>query len=98
MADKAATVYIVDLGKDMGKKHSGRDESDLDFALRYVWDKITSTVANGRKTDTVGVLGLRTDGRRGTPNSKPKILICDTQIPTMSRLLMMTTLTTTLPF
>ncbi|RPA80123.1 SPOC domain-like protein [Ascobolus immersus RN42] len=62
MADKAATVYVVDLGASMGQFHSGRTESDLDFALRYVWDKITDTVMNGRKTDTVGVVGFRTDG------------------------------------
>lgn len=44
MADKAATVYIVDVGRSMGVKHSGRSESDLEYALRYVWDKITTTV------------------------------------------------------
>ncbi len=44
MADKEATVYIVDLGSSMGEKHNGRDESDLDWAMQYVWDKITSTV------------------------------------------------------
>ena len=44
MADKRATVYIVDVGKSMGKKRHGRAESDLDFALKYVWDKITNTV------------------------------------------------------
>ncbi|KAI9837987.1 MAG: ATP-dependent DNA helicase II subunit 2 [Sarea resinae] len=61
MADKEATVYIVDVGQSMTRQHSGRDESDLDWVMRYVWDKITSTVATGRKTATVGVLGLRTD-------------------------------------
>lgn len=44
MADKEATVYIVDVGKSMGAKHSGRQESDLDWAMTYIWDKITSTV------------------------------------------------------
>lgn len=62
MADKAATVYVVDLGASTANFNSGRTESDLDFALRYVWDRITSTVMNGRKTDTVGVVGFRTDG------------------------------------
>lgn len=44
MADKEATVYIVDVGQSMGEKRNGRTESDLDWAMRYVWDRITSTV------------------------------------------------------
>jgi len=62
MADKQASVYIVDLGCSMGERHSGRDETDLEFAAKWVWDKITSTVMTERKTDTIGVVGLRTDG------------------------------------
>lgn len=46
----------------MGKTRRGRTESDLDWAMRYVWDRITSTVATERKTATLGVIGLRTDG------------------------------------
>ncbi|KAL8929754.1 MAG: hypothetical protein Q9172_000311 [Xanthocarpia lactea] len=61
MAEKEATVYIVDVGLSMGAIHNGRDVSDLDFAMTYVWDKITSTVALDRKTATLGVVGLRTD-------------------------------------
>jgi len=44
MADKEATVYVVDVGMSMGRKNNGRQQSDLDWAMRYVWDKITSTV------------------------------------------------------
>lgn len=44
MADKEATVYIVDVGRSMGEMRNGRTESDLDWAMGYVWDKITSTV------------------------------------------------------
>ncbi|KAL8689527.1 MAG: hypothetical protein Q9224_004620 [Gallowayella concinna] len=62
MAEKEATVYVVDVGVSMRAKNSGRDISDLDFAMTYVWDKITSTVALERKTATLGVIGLRTDG------------------------------------
>ncbi|KAI0180972.1 ATP-dependent DNA helicase II subunit 2 [Hypoxylon sp. FL1284] len=61
MADKEATVYIVDLGSTMGRRNSGRSESDLDWSMRYVWDKISTTVAASRKTWTVGVVGVRTD-------------------------------------
>ncbi|KAJ4993687.1 Ku70/Ku80 N-terminal alpha/beta domain-containing protein [Stagonosporopsis vannaccii] len=70
MAGKEATVYIVDLGASMGQKHHGRDHTDLDWALDYVWDKITTTVcrrslgdlvATGRKTALMSVVGCRTD-------------------------------------
>jgi ATP-dependent DNA helicase 2 subunit 2 len=61
MADKEATVYIVDLSKSMSKKHNGREENDLEWALLYVWDKVTATVNTGRKTATLGVIGLGTD-------------------------------------
>jgi ATP-dependent DNA helicase 2 subunit 2 len=46
MADKEATVYIVDVGRSMGKRHQGRDKTDLDWALQYFWDKVTSVVRN----------------------------------------------------
>ena len=62
MAEKESTVYIVDVGASMGSTQTGRDVSDLDFAMTYIWDKITSTVALDRKTATLGVVGLRTDG------------------------------------
>jgi ATP-dependent DNA helicase 2 subunit 2 len=61
MADKQATVYIVDQGQSMGRKHNGRDEIDLEYGMRYVWDKITTTLLASRVTWTVGVVGLRTD-------------------------------------
>lgn len=61
MADKEATVFILDLGSSMAHTHSGREESDLDWSMRYVWDKITDIVAASRKTLCVGVIGLRTD-------------------------------------
>ena len=61
MADKEATVFILDLGSSMSQTHDGRSESDLDWSMRYVWDKITDIVASNRKTLCVGVVGLRTD-------------------------------------
>lgn len=45
MAGKEATVYIVDVGASMGEKRGGREQSDLEWALEYVWDKITTTVS-----------------------------------------------------
>ncbi|KJX97255.1 ATP-dependent DNA helicase II subunit 2 like protein [Zymoseptoria brevis] len=61
MASKEATVYIVDVGKTMGERQNGRSQNNLDFALEYVWDKITATIATNRKTAMAGVIGLRTD-------------------------------------
>ena len=62
MAGKEATVYIVDCGRTMGETSHGRKQSNLDWALEYVWDRITAGVATGRKTVLGAVLGLRTDG------------------------------------
>lgn len=45
MAEKEATVFIVDLGRSMGGRSSGRDEPHLDWAMQYVWDRITSAVS-----------------------------------------------------
>lgn len=64
MADKEASVYIVDLGSSMADCHNGRSEPDLDWSMRYVWDKIATTVAASRKTWNVGVVGLKTDETR----------------------------------
>ena len=61
MADKEATVYIIDVGHSMSQKHHGRTQSDLDWAMNYVWDKITTTMSLDRKTTLQGVIGLRTD-------------------------------------
>lgn len=44
MAEKEATVYIVDVGESMGRCRHGREISDLTWAMKYVWDKITTTV------------------------------------------------------
>ncbi|KAF1816526.1 ATP-dependent DNA helicase II subunit 2 [Eremomyces bilateralis CBS 781.70] len=62
MAEKEATVYIIDVGSSMGEIHHDRTQSDLDWAMQYVWDKITAAVATDRKTLFMGVIGLRTDG------------------------------------
>jgi hypothetical protein len=53
MAGKEAVIYILDLGKSMGEKRHGRDQTDLDWALEYVWDKITNTVSRRSYGDLV---------------------------------------------
>jgi ATP-dependent DNA helicase 2 subunit 2 len=44
MADKEATVLIMDLGASMGYREQGRDMTNLEWAMQYVWDKITAKV------------------------------------------------------
>lgn len=61
MSDKEASIYVIDLGSSMANCNNGRVESDLDWSLRYVWDKITTTAQAKRKTWCVGAVGLRTD-------------------------------------
>jgi ATP-dependent DNA helicase 2 subunit 2 len=61
MADKQATVYIVDVGLSTGDCHNGRVESDLNYGMRYVWAKITETMSANRPASwSVGAVGLRT--------------------------------------
>lgn len=61
MADKEATVFVVDVARSMGKSHQGREQSDLDWSLQYVWDKVSTIVGTGRKTLMAGVIGVGTD-------------------------------------
>jgi hypothetical protein len=51
MADKEATVYIIDVGASMGRRHSGREQTDLEWAMQWVWDKITYTVPRTSSSD-----------------------------------------------
>lgn len=60
MAEKEATVYVVDVGKSTAQKHEN-GETKLNFALTYVWDKVTSIMALDRKTTLQGVVAVRTD-------------------------------------
>ena len=62
MADKECTVFIVDVGQSMGEKRHGRDKTDLDWSLEYVWDKLGTIIQTNRKTLFTSVMGLRTDG------------------------------------
>lgn len=61
MTDKQASVYIVDIGSSMANCNNGRTESDFDWSMRYVWDKIATIAQSKRKTWCVGVVGLRTN-------------------------------------
>lgn len=53
MTTKEATVYILDLGRSMGEKRNGRSQTNLKWALEYVWDKITTTVSMHLITDGI---------------------------------------------
>lgn len=61
MTSKEATVYIIDVSSSMGERNGGRDESDLEWAMRYIWDKLTTTVATDRKTALMSVIALGSD-------------------------------------
>lgn len=61
MAEKEASVFMIDLGQSMSRKNHSREQSDLDYSLQYVWDKITNIIYLGRKGLVVGVMGFRTD-------------------------------------
>lgn len=71
MAEKEAIVFIVDLSSTMANCNSGRSESDLDWSMRFVWDKISHIVSLGRKGLCVSVLGLRTDETNNTMGEDP---------------------------
>lgn len=78
-AMKEATIFVVDISLSMGKCHEGRDQSDLDWGMRYVWDRIASVVrilamtcttvtdisevATGRKTLCQGVICVGSEGK-----------------------------------
>ena len=49
MTTKEATVFIIDVGRSMGRIGEDRKETDLDWAMQYVWDKITTTVSAGMR-------------------------------------------------
>ena len=71
MAEKEAIVFIVDLGSTMASCNSGRSESDLDWSMRFVWDKISHIVSLSRKGLCVSVLGLRTDDTNNSMGDDP---------------------------
>ncbi|KAL9087556.1 MAG: hypothetical protein Q9159_003572 [Coniocarpon cinnabarinum] len=62
MANKECTIFIVDVGESTGQKRHGRDQSDLDWSMQYVWDKLAGIISTGRKTLYTSVIGLRTNG------------------------------------
>lgn len=62
MSNKEATVYIINVGKSMGLRHNGRELSDLEYGMMYVWDSLTRLISTGRKLDNAAILGVGTDG------------------------------------
>ncbi|ETN36282.1 uncharacterized protein HMPREF1541_08559 [Cyphellophora europaea CBS 101466] len=61
MADKEANVFVIDVCRSMAKCHQGREQSDLDFTLQYVWDKVSGIVQTGRKTLQCGIVAMGSD-------------------------------------
>jgi hypothetical protein len=48
MADKEATVFVIDMGASMGKTTQGRTLNNLDWVMQYVWDKIITKVRDSQ--------------------------------------------------
>lgn len=71
MAGKDATVYIIDVGSTMKEISQARSVSQFDYAARYVWDKLTTTVATGRKTLLSGVIAVRSDETNNVMQGDP---------------------------
>ncbi|EMR10549.1 hypothetical protein PNEG_01255 [Pneumocystis murina B123] len=61
MSEKEVTVFVIDLDKRMKNCENNRTQSNLEWVLSYFWNKISSKVLSGRKTDCVGVVGFKTD-------------------------------------
>jgi len=61
MADKEANIYIVDVGASTAECHNGRMESDLEYGMKYVWEKIGLALQANRKGLGLGVIALRHD-------------------------------------
>lgn len=62
MSNKEATVYVINVGKSMGVRHNGREVSDLEYAMSYVWDSLARLISTGRKLDNAAIVGVGTDG------------------------------------
>lgn len=45
----------------MAECHNGRVESDLDYGMKYVWNKIAGIMSENKTSLAVGVVGFRTD-------------------------------------
>jgi len=44
MADKELNVFVVDVGPSMGEHHQGRNESDLQWSLTLLWERLGQIV------------------------------------------------------
>jgi ATP-dependent DNA helicase 2 subunit 2 len=55
-------VYVIDLGASTAECHSGRVESDLNYGMRYIYDKIGTAMATGKVSLGIGIVACRTDG------------------------------------
>ncbi|EPX72785.1 Ku domain-containing protein Pku80 [Schizosaccharomyces octosporus yFS286] len=61
MSEKECTVFVIDLGADMGDCHHGRQRTDLELALSYFQDQISRKLLLNRKTDVVGIVTFKCD-------------------------------------
>ena len=73
MSDKEVTVVVIDVGRSMGERHNSRDLNDLEWGMKYVDDMICDKILSGRKTDQVGLVGVRTNSNG--PDDQPHMMM-----------------------
>lgn len=78
MADKEATVFVVDVSHHMARRPAGHDGTALEWCLEYIWDKLGIKVMASRKTDYVAVIAVgsaETDHAMGDEESYQHIRV-----------------------
>jgi len=61
MAGKEATLFLIDVGVTTATRNNGRDVTDLDYGMQYIWDRIAVILSANKASHLVGVIGFRTD-------------------------------------
>jgi len=59
---KKADIFVIDIGHSMAEVGVGRTENNLEWSLKFVWNKIGRKILSARATDELGVIAFRTNG------------------------------------
>ncbi|OLL26973.1 ATP-dependent DNA helicase II subunit 2 [Neolecta irregularis DAH-3] len=59
---KKADMFVIDIGHSMAEVGVDRTENNLDWSLKFVWNKIGRKILSARATDELGVIAFRTIG------------------------------------
>lgn len=82
--DKEFTYFIVDLSPSMLKKQNGRQVSDLEYGLKYLYSVIAHKILKAKKSDQVSVILLHhtdTDNPLSTDDENTNIKILNKEEP-----------------